>query len=137
MQDQIQTSFPSFGYYPYLAVLMAGLVVMRSYKSFMNVIMGRGIILRILGYLVMFFASILGIVGSLIQSASMNVIEFGSFHWPVITFFFLELIVWELMSLVPQMMYCQIVLKEKKGSLYTFFAHPAVLKYYRNRIIKD
>ena len=81
------TTFPSFGYYPYLTTISSGLVILRAYKSFMNVVMSRGIFIRICGGLVMAFGCILGIAGSLLFSGIMNSIEYDSLHYPVISFF--------------------------------------------------
>ena len=74
---------------------------MRVYKFILGFIISRSFVFKIIAAVIMIFVICLDIFASLFQSAKMNMIDFRSFHYEVITFFILELIVWEFMSVIP------------------------------------
>ena len=72
---------------------------MRVYKTIANVVLSQNnIVFKIIGNTVLGFAMVGGSFGSLFSASNQTSNEFETFHWPVITMFVGEYVVWEPIS---------------------------------------
>ena len=72
---------------------------MRAYKSAANVVLSQNnIVMKIVGNTVMGLAMVGGTFGALFSASNQTSNEFETFHWPVITMFVGEYVVWEPIS---------------------------------------
>lgn len=78
-----------------------------------------------------------GSAGSLLSSAHQSNEEFGSFHGPVIAIFALELVLWETVSCISQMIFCSIIIKKQLGNAAKIFANPIILYYLDGHGLKS
>ena len=75
--------------------------------------------------------------GALVSAAHQTSSEFETFHWQVVAIFGLELIVWESVSCISQMIYCTAIIKLKLGNFAKFFSNPIVLYYLDGHGLKN
>ena len=111
--------------------LIGGFVIVRAFKTIANTLLSSRFPkpVKIIGNLFIGATLLGGSAGALLSSAHQTPEEFSTFHGPVIAIFALELVVWETVSCVTQMIYCTIVIKKQLGNVAKIFANPIILYY--------